>query len=125
MLDTLVIIMAVIHVYVFCLETIMWGKPSTNRTFKVTDKNAQVMRALMFNQGFYNLFLAIALLVGFFWSTHPGSLLQAQTIKDYAARSILGAGLVLWMSDPKLIKAASIQVGPAAVYWILRLTIGA
>jgi putative membrane protein len=122
MLDTLVIVMAVIHVYIFCLETILWGKPSTNRAFGVTDNSAQVLRGLMFNQGFYNLFLAIALLVGFFWSTRPGSLLQAQTIKDYAALSILGAGLVLWMSDPRLIKPAMIQAGPAVIYWILRLT---
>lgn len=121
MLDTLVIIMAVIHVYVFCLETILWGKPSTNKTFRVTDANAQTMRTAMFNQGFYNLFLAIALLVGFFWSTHPGSELQARTIEDYAALSILGAGLVLWLSDPKLLRAAIIQAGPAALYWIIRL----
>lgn len=120
MLDTLVIIMAVIHVYVFSLESIMWGKPSTNRVFNVTDQNAQVLRGLMFNQGFYNLFLAIALLIGFFWSTNSGKAIQAQTIKDYAVLSILGAGLVLWLSDPRLVRPALIQAGPAAVYWIIR-----
>jgi putative membrane protein len=121
MLDTLVIIMAVIHVYVFCLESIWWGKPSTNRVFKTTDKDAQTLRQVMFNQGFYNLFLAIGLLIGFLWSTHPGAELQAQAIKDFAALSILGAGLVLWLSEPKLIRAALIQAGPAAIYWIVRL----
>ncbi len=121
MLNTLVVIMAVIHVYVFSLEAIWWGKPSTNRVFGVTDANAQTMRAMAFNQGFYNLFLAIALLCGFFWSERPDSLVQANTLKDYASLSILGAGLVLWLSEPKLIRAALIQAGPAALYWVIRL----
>jgi putative membrane protein len=121
MLNLLVVVMAVIHVYVFCLETILWGKPKTNRVFGVTDANAQVMRQAMFNQGFYNLFLAIALLVGFFWSSQVGSEIQAQTLKDYGALSILGAGAVLWMSEPKLIRPALIQAGPAVLYWIVRL----
>lgn len=119
--NILVIVMAAIHVYIFCLEAIWWGKPSTNRMFGVTDANAQVLRPLMFNQGFYNLFLAIALLVGFLWSSRPGSEVQAQTLKDYASLSILGAALVLWLSDPKLLRAVAFQGGPAAIYWIVRL----
>jgi putative membrane protein len=121
MLNTLVIVMAVIHVYIFCLESILWGKPKTNRVFGVTDANAQVMRAAMFNQGFYNLFLAIALLIGFFWTAQPGNEIQAQTLKDYAALSILGAALILWLSEPKLIRAVLVQGAPAALYWALRL----
>jgi len=121
MLNSLVIAMAVIHVYVFCLEAIWWGKPKTNRIFHVTDANAQILRQVMFNQGFYNLFLAIALLVGFLWSSDPSHEVQAQALKDYASLSILGAGLVLWLSEPKLIRAAMIQAAPAAVYWVIRL----
>ncbi len=123
MLDTLVMTMAVIHVYIFCLESIWWGKPSTNRVFGVTDANAQVMRQMAFNQGFYNLFLAVALLIGFFWGARPDSIVQANTLKDYAVSSILGAGVVLWLSEPKLIRAAVIQAGPAAVYWFVRLVL--
>jgi putative membrane protein len=122
-LNILVIMMAVIHVYVFCLESILWGKPKTNRVFGVTDANAQVMRSAMFNQGFYNLFLAVALLMGFFWSSQPGNEIQAQTLKDYAALSILGAALVLWLSEPKLLRAVMIQGLPAAIYWVIRLTL--
>ncbi len=121
MLNLLVIVMAVIHVYIFCLESIWWGKPKTNRVFGVTDANAQVMRGAMFNQGFYNLFLAIALLVGFFWSAQPGNEVQAQALKDYAALSILGAALVLWLSEPKLMRASLIQGSPAALYWAVKL----
>jgi putative membrane protein len=121
MLNSLVLIMALIHVYIFVLESISWGKPKTNRVFGVTDANAQIMRPAMFNQGFYNLFLAIALLVGFFWGSHSGNEIQAQTLKDYASLSILGAGMVLWLSEPKLLRAALIQGLPAALYWIVRL----
>lgn len=120
-LDFLVMAMSVIHVYVFYLESIAWGKPSVNRLFGVTDSQAQSMRPMAFNQGFYNLFLAIALLVGFFWSSHPDTASAANTLKDYAALSVLGAGFVLWLSNPQLVRPAIIQAGPAAFYWILRL----
>lgn len=120
MTDLLVLLIAVIHIYIFCLESIWWGKPSTNRAFGVTDANAQIMKPLAFNQGFYNLFLAIALLVGFFWGLRQDSIVPANTLKDYATLSILGAGLVLWLSEPKLVKPALIQAGPAVLYWILR-----
>ena len=122
MLNILVMVMAVIHVYVFALETIMWGKPKTNRLFRQTDANAQILRQVMFNQGFYNLFLAIALLVGFFWSSKPGYELQGLTLTDYASLSILGAALILWLSEPKLIRAVTIQGLPAVLYWIVRFT---
>ena len=121
MLNTFVIVMAVIHVYIFCLEAIWWGKPKTNRVFAVTDAKAQIMRQAMFNQGFYNLFLAIALLVGFLWSADPTHEVQAQTLKDYASLSILAAAVVLWISEPKLIRAVTIQGAPALLYWIIRL----
>ena len=120
MLNVLVMIMALIHVYIFCLESILWGKPKTNRVFGVTDAHAQVMRAAMFNQGFYNLFLAIALVVGFLWSAQPGNEVQAQTLKDYASLSILAAAMVLWLSEPKLLRAVLIQGLPAAIYWIVK-----
>ena len=123
LLNVLAVIMAAIHVYIFCLESILWGKPKTNRVFGVTEANAQVMRGAMFNQGFYNLFLAIALLMGFIWSSQPDSRIQAQTLKDYAALSVAGAALILWLSEPKLLRAALVQGLPAAAYWGLRLMV--
>lgn len=120
-LNGLVVIMAVIHVYVFYLEAIAWGKPSVNRVFGLTDAQAQTLRPMAFNQGFYNLFIAIALLLGYFWASRPDSVAQAMILRDYGAASILGAGVVLWLSNPKLIRASVLQAGPAALYWILRL----
>ena len=120
-LDFLAIAMSVIHVYIFYLESIAWGKPSVNRAFGVTDAHAQIMRPMAFNQGFYNLFLAIAFLVAYFWASHAETAAAAQTLRDYAALSVLGAGFILWLSNPKLIRPALIQAGPAALYWIMRL----
>jgi putative membrane protein len=53
-----------IHVYIFCLESLLWGKPKTNRVFGVSPEIAEHNRLFAFNQGFYNLFLAVAAIGG-------------------------------------------------------------
>jgi putative membrane protein len=70
-------------------------------------------RAFAFNQGFYNLFLAIAIFLGLSMNT--------QVLVDYGALSVLGAGVVLLCSGPGRARAAMIQIGPATIYFILRV----
>ncbi len=53
-------IAAAIHLYVFVLESLRWMRPATRATFGITsERDAETTRLLAFNQGFYNLFLAI------------------------------------------------------------------
>ncbi|MDR2998001.1 MAG: DUF1304 domain-containing protein, partial [Microbacterium sp.] len=56
---------ALLHVYIFVLESVRWTHPSTRRVFGVpSEADAQTMKALAFNQGFYNLFLAVITVIG-------------------------------------------------------------
>ena len=56
---------ALIHVYIFVLESLRFDQPSTWTVFGVRGaEEAAVMRPWAYNQGFYNLFLAIGTAAG-------------------------------------------------------------
>jgi putative membrane protein len=55
---------ALVHVYIFVIESLQFEKPSTLRTFGIRAEDAAVMKPWAFNQGFYNLFLAIGAAAG-------------------------------------------------------------
>ena len=101
---------ALVHIYIFVIESILWDRPSTRRTFGVrSDEQAAHTRQLAFNQGFYNLFLAIMTIVG-------GVFLLQGNIGAGAALFLAGtgsmavAGLILMISAPNMLRAALIQL---------------
>ncbi len=55
---------ALLHVYIFTMESLTWTSPRTRATFGTTPEEAETTRLLAFNKGFYNLFLAIVTGVG-------------------------------------------------------------
>ena len=55
---------AALHVYIFFLESLAWTKPAARAVFGTSAEEAEATRELAFNQGFYNLFLAVATGVG-------------------------------------------------------------
>src|SRR6476660_1604752 len=55
---------ALIHVYIFYLESLAWTAPGTRRVFGTTAEQAEITRPIAFNQGFYNLFLAVLVALG-------------------------------------------------------------
>ena len=55
---------AVLHVYIFVMESLTWTSPRTRATFGTTAEEAATTKLLAFNQGFYNLFLAIVTGIG-------------------------------------------------------------
>ncbi|OBJ59965.1 DUF1304 domain-containing protein [Mycobacterium sp. 1423905.2] len=50
---------AVLHVYIWTMESLTWTSPRTRATFGTTAEEAETTKLLAFNQGFYNLFLAV------------------------------------------------------------------
>ena len=50
---------AILHVYIFWLESFAWTSPRGRATFGTTPEQAEQTRELAYNQGFYNLFLAV------------------------------------------------------------------
>jgi putative membrane protein len=55
---------AALHVYIFFMESLAWTRPSTRAVFGTSAEEAEATRELAFNQGFYNLFLAVVTGVG-------------------------------------------------------------
>ncbi|WP_394770704.1 DUF1304 domain-containing protein [Lacisediminihabitans sp.] len=56
---------ALVHVYIFTLESLSWTKPRTWKIFGIANQaDADTLRPMAYNQGFYNLFLTIGIVVG-------------------------------------------------------------
>ena len=56
---------AVLHVLIFVMESVLWARPQVWRRFAVPNQSdADVLRPMAFNQGFYNLFLALGIFGG-------------------------------------------------------------
>ncbi|MCD1571649.1 DUF1304 domain-containing protein [Agromyces mediolanus] len=101
-----------IHVYIWVLESLVWTGPRARATFGIrSDEEAQLTRALAFNQGFYNLFLALAVFAGIV-SFAAGAAAVGATLVFAGAGMMVGAGLVLLLSSPSKARAALIQLGP-------------
>src|SRR6202021_35455 len=50
---------ALLHVYIFPMESLTWPSPRTRAAFGTTAEEAETTKLLALNQGFYNLFLAL------------------------------------------------------------------
>lgn len=109
---TFATIVALIHVYIFVLESLIWDKPKTAKIFGLSKEQSIANQKFAFNQGFYNLFLALAIFIGFF--IEGGTILV-----DYACLSVLGAAVVLFLSGSKL-RPVLIQGLPALIYLLIR-----
>ncbi|MGI9824690.1 DUF1304 domain-containing protein [Agromyces sp. Marseille-Q5079] len=56
---------ALLHGYIFLMESVWWTRPATWKRFGVADQAAaDTTRPMAYNQGFYNLFLGIGAAIG-------------------------------------------------------------
>jgi putative membrane protein len=102
---------AAFHVYVFVLESLIWRAPKTWKTFGLpSQEHADIIRPMAFNQGFYNLFLAVGALVGI--ALLGTSVTIAVTLMIFTALCMVGAGVVLFFSVPASRVAALVQGMP-------------
>ena len=107
----LIFLAAVFHVYVFILESLTWRTPKTWKTFGLpSQEHADIIRPMAFNQGFYNLFLALGAVVGLALLGINSTI--AYTLMLFSALSMVGAGAVLFFSVKTSRRAAFIQAGP-------------
>ncbi|WP_458352032.1 DUF1304 domain-containing protein [Pacificispira sp. HM-600] len=113
---------ALIHVYIFVLESIIWTTPRARATFGTTPEQARQTRELAFNQGFYNLFLAIATGLGIILVA-AGNLSVGATLVLVGTGSMLAASLVLVLSSPAKARAAAVQ-GATPLIAVVLVTVG-
>jgi putative membrane protein len=114
---------ALVHVYIFWLEALAF-EGAGRKAFGVTAEDAAVMEPWAYNQGFYNLFLAIVTGVGV---AIVGANRDASVALVIAGvGSMLAAATVLITSDPGKARGAVVQglfpalalIGLAAWRWL-------
>ncbi|CAJ1501248.1 DUF1304 domain-containing protein [[Mycobacterium] holstebronense] len=114
---------AVLHVYIFALESLSWTSPRTRAVFGTTAEEAETTKALAFNQGFYNLFLAIVTVVGIAAVSLDHNTVGLALIFA-GVGSMLAAALVLVTSSPDKARAAVFQGAfPAVAVALLALSL--
>ncbi|CAN7171470.1 DUF1304 domain-containing protein [Arthrobacter sp. LjRoot78] len=100
---------ALLHVYIFTMESVTWTRPATWKRFGVASQaDAETTRPLAYNQGFYNLFLAVGALIG------AGAVLLGQPVVGWtlifaSCGSMLLAAAVLALTGRKYLRAAAMQ----------------
>lgn len=98
---------ALVHVYIFVLESVRWQHPATRRIFATTAETAAVTAPLAYNQGFYNLFLAIGTAIGI--AVLDSSRDAGIALLAMGTGSMLAAALVLVTADSSKLRAATVQ----------------
>ena len=101
---------ALLHVYIWVLESFLWTAPRTRATFGTSQEEAEITKPLAYNQGFYNLFLAVVTGVGIGLTISGGTLVGAGVALLFAGvGSMLAAAIVLLASSPDKARSAVIH----------------
>ncbi len=116
---------AVLHVYIFVMESVTWTTPRTRAVFGTTADEAQTTKMLAFNQGFYNLFLAVITGAGIA-AIVVGHRAVGAALVFAGVGSMLAAAFVLIASSRDMTRSAVIQgVFPLITVALLALGIAA
>ena len=99
---------ALLHVYIFVMESLTWTTPRTRKVFGTSAEEAETTKLLAFNQGFYNLFLAIVTAVGIV-AIAMGHKQIGAALVFAGVGSMLAAAAVLLASSPDKARAAVTQ----------------
>lgn len=113
----LVLFSVIFHLVAFALESILFMKGAHKR-FKVSKEDAKAVYPFALNQGFYNLFLAIAMIAGLVLRLRGNPVGNGMILTS--AFVMVGAGVVLAKSNKDLIKVGVLQgLPPALVLFLL------
>jgi putative membrane protein len=105
---------ALLHVYIFLMESVQWTQPRVWKRFGVADQaTAESIKPMAYNQGFYNLFLALGTTIGLvlFWAGGPETVadVAGRTLVLFCLGSMVAAALVLLSTGTKYLRAALLQ----------------
>jgi len=108
------VVAAAFHVAAFVLESLVFRRPWAQRLMLGHTRVDPGVFLWAFNQGFYNLFLAIGALGGLIWGGDKG-----HAIALFACACMAGAGIVLLASDRRMLRAAATQAVPPILALVL------
>ncbi len=111
LVDIAVLVVALLHLYFMILEIYFWEKPLGLKTFNLTPEFAKQSKTLALNQGLYNGFLAVGLILGLL-TGDAGNLIVYFLLGCVVVAGIVGAATAN-------IKILWIQAMPAIIALIL------
>ena len=103
------VLAALLHVLFFVMESIVFSQPQVWRRFGLKSQaDADVVKPMALNQGFYNLFLALGVLVGIAL-VHTDAVVSGVTAVVFGCACMALAAVVLVSSNRRFLKASIIQ----------------
>jgi len=106
-------IAALLHIVFFLFESVLFKDEKIQKRFFVPRDAAESVRVWAFNQGFYNLFLALGVIVGLL-GVHgavPLDISSSRMLVLFPCACMVGAGIVLAFTDKRMLRAAIVQLG--------------
>ncbi|WP_155370260.1 DUF1304 domain-containing protein [Catellatospora vulcania] len=102
------VLAGLLHVLIFTMESVLFRRPQVHGRFRVRSQDLDAVRPWAFNQGFYNLFLALGALGGVV-AVHTGHAAVGSAVALFGCACMLGAAVVLVATDRRMARAAVIQ----------------
>lgn len=102
------VLAGLLHVAIFTMESVLFRRPQIHRRFLTATADVEAVRPWALNQGFYNLFLGLGVLAGVVW-LHTGDVTVGRTLVVFGCLCMLGAALVLVLTDRRMARAAVMQ----------------
>lgn len=111
---------AALHVLIFCMESLWFMRPHIHKRFGApTTAAAEASRLFAFNQGFYNLFLAIGIFLGIALLYFGSYIAIGQTLVLFSCTCMIGAAGVLFLSAGRqMLRAAVLQAAFPLLTWL-------
>ncbi len=116
------VLAALIHVLFFVMESVLFTRPAVWPRFGLrSQEHADVVRPMAFNQGFYNLFLAVGIAVGLALAAGDADS-SGMALVVFACSCMVAAGVVLVLTNRRFLPAAAVQALPPLLAIVLILT---
>ena len=100
---------ALLHGYIFLMESVWWTRPATWKRFGVADQAAaDTTKPMAYNQGFYNLFLGLGAALGLvlYWA---GATDAGTTLVLFTTACMFLAAAVLTTTGRGYLRPALVQ----------------
>jgi putative membrane protein len=118
------LVAAAFHILFFVLESVTFSQPSVAARFGLTSpEQIAAVRPMAFNQGFYNLFLAIGVVAGLGLAA-TGSVEAGRAIVLFACAAMTAAGVVLLATSRRFARSAAIQSVPPLIAILATILLG-
>ena len=101
---------AALHIAIFFMESVAWTRPTVWKRFGVASQaDAETTKPLAYNQGFYNLFLAIGAVAGLVLYFDGNLPYAARALILFSTASMAAAAIVLTTTGPGYLRPALVQ----------------